>query len=110
MATLTVLKSSRGGEQMSPVAAGGGGDDFPNDGKTAFLVFNAGGSICNVQAEATVDPWSAEPTQATVAQDVGVAAGEDHVMGPFPTNIFGSSVAITYDQVVTVTVLPVSIA
>jgi hypothetical protein len=109
MATLSVLNASRGGEQMSPVAAAGGGDDFPNNGKTLFLVFNGGGSQCDVSFALTTDPHASEPTQSSVADAQAVPAGEDHVFGPFPTNKFGASVSVTYNQVTSVTVLPVAI-
>lgn len=110
MATLAVAHANRSGVQMSPVAAAGGGDDFPNDGKTLYLVFNAGASICNVDFALSTDPHAAEPTQSTTVTPIAVAIGEDHVIGPFPTPKFGSSVAVTYDQVTSVTVLPLALS
>lgn len=109
MATLTVLKSSRAGVQMSPTAAAGGGDDFPNDGKTIFQVYNGSGGSIDVDFALTVDPFASEPTQAVSSVSQAVPAGEDHVFGPFPTKWFGSSVAVTYSGVTSLTVLPISI-
>jgi hypothetical protein len=110
MATLTVTKASRAGATRNPVAAAGGGDDFPNDGRTVFIVNNAGGAACECSFALGVDPHSGEPTQSTSATAISVAASDEDVIGPFPVNKFGSSVAVTYNQVTSVTVEPVSIA
>jgi len=110
MATLTVTKASRSGVTRSPAAAAGGGDDFPNDGRTVLVVNNAGGSTCNVNFALSSNPLGGEPTQTVTEADIAVAASDEDVIGPFPTNLFGSSVAISYDQVTSVTVEPISIA
>lgn len=109
MAALTVLRATRGGEQMSPVAADAGlSDTFVNDGKTLFLVFNGGGSACVITVDLALDPHSDEPTQSSTASNISVPNGEDHVLGPFPVTKFGTVVTINYDQVASVTVLPIT--
>lgn len=112
MATLTRTKIRQGGfvpkdTNMALVAAAGGGDDFPNDGET-YLVVNNGDA-----SPKTLTFDSLEPDPFTAAdQDfqVTVAAGETHWIGPFDTGRFGSSVAVTYSAVTSVTVNPFTAA
>lgn len=110
MATLAVDISSRAGGQLTGAAASGGGDDFPNDGRTVLIVQNGGGSACDITFDYPVDPNTSEPTQSSSATTISVPAGEDHSIGPFPTSKWPDSVGITYNQVATVTVSALSVS
>src|SRR5688572_24596565 len=81
MATLTVTNVSRAGIAAAPVAAtaGGGGDEFPNDGRTLIEVFNGGGSPITVtlHIRQTVDGG------AVTNRTVSVAAGARKRIGTF---------------------------
>lgn len=105
MATLSVFTSDLNGLAFTPVAAAGGGDDFPNDGNTVFYVTNgSGGSI-------TVTANSVTACDQGFDHDIvnTVANGATEIMGPFPTARFGDSVAITYSGVTSVTVKPLKV-
>lgn len=106
MATLTVLQATRSGPRYDNafVAAAAGGDDFPNDGKTILLVNNAGGASINCSFVPLVDLQAGDPLQDTTQALINVVLAQRHVIGPFPTNIYGASVAITYSGVTSVTV------
>lgn len=48
MATLAVAATDEDGANTGQVAAAGGGDAFPNDGHTLFVVRNGGGAPITV--------------------------------------------------------------
>ena len=104
MATIAVAAASVDGVALSMVAAAGGGDAFPNDGETLFVVTNGGGGSINV----TVAPVGKTPQGYTIKDVVvAVAAGATKYLGPFDQSIFNDStgkVAVTYSGVTTVTV------
>jgi hypothetical protein len=85
-------------------ANAGDGNSFPNDGKVFLQVANAGVAACVVTLVTSeeVDGLAiANPT-------VSVPAGQTYLIGPFKPSLFGRTVTVTYDQVVTVTVKPVT--
>lgn len=111
MATLTVEKSGVTG--LNPVtenAANGGGDDFPNNGSTiAYIKNGSGGAITvTVDGSGLAAPAGAVAFDADV--DVVIGAGDDAVIGPFPTGRFTASVGLTYSGVTSLTVSPVDIS
>ncbi len=101
MATLPVSQIVRTG-LISPAggAAAAGGDTMPNDGKTHLRVENGGGSPCVVTIDAIAN------CDQGFDHDAGgsVAAGATEYFGPLPTKLYGTSVAVTYDQVTSVLV------
>lgn len=105
MATLTVQRIVLGGLNPSLAAADVGGDDFANDGSKTFLVVeNGGGGAITVTLDDTgsVSPSGAKAFDADV--DVSVPAGETRWIGPLPQNRFGSTAAVTYSGVTSVSV------
>jgi hypothetical protein len=109
MADLTVQAASLGGILPTYAAAAGGGDTFFNDGKTLFHIKNgdASGMIATFD-----DVQSSSPAEAVAFDpdvDVSVGATSEQLIGPFPTNRFGTSVAVSYDSVTTLTVAAIRV-
>lgn len=107
MATLTVTSPiSRDGVAAAPVAAtaGGGGDEFANDGRTYLEVTNGGGSPITV----TLDIKPTVDGGAVTDRTVAVAAGARKRIGPFPPKLYNDSTTgrakVTYSGVTSVTV------
>lgn len=103
MATLTVQTISREGITPSYAACAGGGDDFPNTGQEFIHVKNGSGAPITVTivTPATVDALAvADRTKA-------VAAGEEAMIGPFPTGTYNDGtgkVGLTYSGVTSLTI------
>jgi|SRR5919108_297969 hypothetical protein len=102
---LTVQTDTRAGLNITALAVaadGTNGNSFVNDGMTTLEVLNGTATACVVTltfgAGATVDGQS--PTNRTVS----VTGNKHFRIGPFPTNLYGTTVTVTYDQVNTVTV------
>jgi hypothetical protein len=113
MAVLTVTQVTLAGTLLGAVAAGAGGDSFPNDGYTFFYVKNASGASINVTFDA---PGALPPDQANAFDpDVlkPVAAGAERCFGPFTDkarfNDANGRVNVTYSAVTTVTVAAVRV-
>lgn len=110
MATLTVYTAPGAGAGVAVTAASaaGGGDVFPNNGKTLVEITNGGGSSITPTFAATgVLPSGAAISSVATA----VAAGATRVFGPFPPNEFNNSsgqVAITYSSATSVTLRVIS--
>lgn len=102
MAALTVQKIVLGGLNPAPVAAAGGGDTFVNDGRTYLYVKNGGGGSINVTVDTTTNCNYGFDHDAVVA----VPAGGERLIGPFAPSRFGSTCAVSYSGVTTVTVEP----
>jgi hypothetical protein len=104
MAVLAVTNLARTGINLTTagIAAAGGGDSFPNDGQAFLWVSNGHSGAQSVTAAftATVDGVAA------TNRVVSVPAGQEMVIGPFPTTLFGASVALTYSGVTLLKVLP----
>ena len=103
MATLTVQEISRSGITPSYGAAAGGGDQFPNDGRTYLHIKNGGGSsiTLTVATQMTVDG------KAVADDAITVTNAQERVVGPFPPGIYNDAngmVQLTYSGVTSVTV------
>lgn len=103
MATLTVQTSSRTGLEPSYASCAGGGDEFANTGKQVIHVKNGDASphVVTIVTQATVDGL------AIADRDVTIPAGEERIIGPFPTGFYndgGGLAQITYDNVTTQTI------
>lgn len=108
MATLTVLQSRRStnGQEVTGVAAAGGGDVFPNTGKEIVIFKNGDASSKTVTfvTPATLDGLAVTDLAVTVA------AGELRAIGPFPPGIYsvgavaGGNLNITYSAVTSCTI------
>jgi hypothetical protein len=98
------LPLSDHGEQGAPAVAAlraaAALDTLPNDGNTLVLVRNA-----DAGARVVTFTASGKCNQGFLHDMViSVAAGEDGWCGPFPTQRFGGSVAISYDATANTTV------
>lgn len=114
MGELTVQKAAESGG-MTLVAAAAGGDTFKNNGQTLLVVKNGGaGAVAVTVTAQNTSPDTRTYGAVTKANGGGsVAAGAVDVFGPFPSAAFNNStgqVAVTYDQVTSVTVAAVSVA
>lgn len=108
MATLTVVTATLAGTASTAASAAGGGDVFPNNGKTLVEIVNGGGSPITPTFAAT-GVLANGATIANVA--TAVSNGVTRIFGPFPTDLFNNAsgqVAITYSGVTTVTVRCIS--
>ena len=108
MATLVVLQPDQDGEDLAPVAAGAGGDVFPNDGKVVLYVKNV-----NVASRVvTVDsPNACSFGVINAAHDAIIlvlAQNEEKMMGPFPTRQFNigttGNAGVSYDDETDITI------
>ncbi len=107
MAALTVAVMDLTGLVPAAVdaAATGGGDTFANNGNTFFYADNAGGSDIEITFDdigtptpgGTLDAFDPDVT-------IDVALGTIAIMGPFPTQRFGTTVSVTYEGVASLTV------
>lgn len=108
MAVLTVQDSAVSGLAPSYGAAAGGGDSFPNDGKTVLHVKNGGGGSITV----TVDSQAQCSFGFDHNEAVVVGAGADKILGPFPPKRWNDSnerVNVTYSGVTSVTVAAIRV-
>ena len=85
-------------------SAAGGGDSFNNNGATIFLIDNGGGGSITATFDDVNSVGLAGANQFDPDVDVVVDAGERAYCGPFSTVRFGTSVAVTYTGVSSVTV------
>lgn len=109
MATLTVLSPTIAGATFSPASAAGGGDVFPNNGKTYLYIKNgdSGSHIITITPQNTVGApgYTVSPIAVTVLTTA------QKLIGPFDPAIFNNSsgqAVVTYDGVTSVTVLPIT--
>lgn len=108
MAKLTVQQIARAGLEPTFAAAAAGGDTFDNDGRTFFWVKNGDADELTVTIDSIVDcdqGFDHDP-------DVAIPAGEERLIGPFPTGRFNDSsgeVSATYDDETSVTVAAVKL-
>lgn len=106
MAVLTVQNVVRAGLEATYAAAAAGGDSFPNDGKDTFahVKNGSGGSIdVTIETPGTVDGL------AIADRVVAVPAGEERMIGPFPTATYSNSVGLTYSGVTSLTVAAIRV-
>lgn len=109
MATLIVNKIVEDGVAETLVAANGGGDDFVNADFNNFIVVANADTGAHVVTLTPLRTSTTAPGFGTVDRDpivVSVAASETKFIGPIPEafNDINGSVAITYDDVTSVTV------
>ena len=115
MATLTVVDSPEAGG-VTFVAAASGGDVFPNDGKTIFLILNVNaGSPRTITVTAQDTTANAAGFGAVTKADAvkSIAANTADVMGPFPTTAFNNSsgqIVVTYSSVTDLDVAAVRVS
>lgn len=105
MAVLTVAEVARAGIDATLVAAAGGGDSFPNDGRTYLDVLNGSGVAITVTVvtQMTVDG------KAVADDAISVGAGARKKIGPWPPSIYNDvngRVQVTYSGVTSLTVNP----
>ncbi len=103
MAVLSVQQIGRSGLNPSYAAAAGGGDTVPNDARTFLHVKNGSVSeiTLTIQTPNTVDGLAV--TDRTVA----IPASGERMIGPFPTDYYGSTLTLTYSDVTTLTIAAV---
>ena len=100
MATLTVTEITPAGSAPAPVAADVGGDTFTNSGNEFLWVNNGGGAPITVTI-----PTTGTVVGHPIADGGGtVPNGEIRRFGPFQQTLYGSSPAVTYSDVTSVTV------
>lgn len=107
MATLTNVIPALAGAAFSPVAAAAGGDQFLNDGRTALYVKNGGSAVT-----VTITPQGTADGLAIQNIAVSVPAGQERLIGLFPTRFFNNGsgfVLVTYSAVTSVTVATVDL-
>jgi len=89
-------------------AANGGGDTFPNDGKTYVHVKNGSGGSLTITFDAVSGFNDAAYGPITFTDTaVAIPAGEERIVGPFPPARFNNTsgrVAMTYSGVTSLTV------
>lgn len=106
MALLTLQKPAAPATALTYAAASGGGDTFKNTGAVALHVKNGGVGSITVTVSAP-SPCSFGVVNVVHASVTVIPAGEDRLIGPFPTdqhnNMSGVATA-TYTGVTTVTV------
>lgn len=105
MALLTVTTISPSGTVApTPVAAAGGGDTFPNNGKVQLDITNGGGGSITVTVVAVLPCDQQSLHNITNA----IAAGATERMGPFDRHYIDSSgiTSLTYSGVTSVTIAP----
>jgi hypothetical protein len=103
MAVLTPVSPGLTGAIEAFVAASAGGDSFPNDGHTMLHVKNGSGASINVTITSLVNCNQGVNHPVVVA----VPAASERIIGPFDQTRFGTSVAVAYSAVTTVTVAAV---
>jgi len=100
------ISQSPGTSVVPVTAASAGGDAFDNDGRTFFVVKNAGGAGITV----TFDSLVLSNFGTDVNPAPTVAAGETRIFGTFDTTRFNDAngrVGVTYSSVTSVTVMAV---
>ena len=103
MATLTVTTPAITGTTLTPVAAAGGGDVFPNDGGKELYINNASGSSINL----TITPGGTPGGLTLSPIVIAIPTGTIKLIGYFPPGYFNNAsgqVALTYSAVTSVTV------
>lgn len=106
MALLTSVQAALSGVdlQAGDTAAAGGGDTFVNNGRTYFYAENGSGATIVITFDDTgsVDPGEATSFDPDV--EASITTLKTMIYGPFPVKRFGTTVAVTYDGVTSLTV------
>jgi hypothetical protein len=103
MADLTVQNIDRSGLSPSYGTCAGGGDQFLNASNTFIHVKNGDASPHTV----TIVTQSTSDGLAVADRAVAIPAGEERLIGPFPSAIYddgNGKVQLTYDAVTSMTI------
>lgn len=99
MAELTPVSPDRAQAELAAASGAAGGDEWANDGKTYLLIEHTNGAgstvTLTITTSATVDE------EAVADKEISIPAGERHIIGPFPTNIYNDGdghANISYDD------------
>lgn len=86
MASLTVLTSTLGDQDLAPVAVEDIGDTFVNDGRIIlyFKNTNAGDRTISIFTGGTINGLAIADVTLTISQD------EEKIIGPFPMRVFNN--------------------
>ncbi len=110
MATLTVQETDLDGVVPSYTACAGGGDEFPNDGRTILHLKNGSGSPITVTVDSRVTCDQGSDHNSVTS----VGAGAEAMIGPFDITRFNDSsngrAAITYSGVTSLTIGVIKVA
>lgn len=100
--TLTVQTASLGGLELTNNAADAAGNNLPNNGRTFVLLQNGDSS----PTTATFVTSGTATSEALAIADMAVVVtnAKDELVGPFPTDTFGTTLNITYSSVTSLTV------
>lgn len=108
MAVLTPVTVTLAGVADNLVAAAGGGDSFPNNGHTVFVVNNGSGGAITVTFDDPNTPNPGNASQFNPDVAVSVPAGQRRTIGPFPPFRFNDAngrVNVSYSGVTSLTVM-----
>lgn len=94
MAALTVQDIVRAGLEASYSAVLTAGNTFTNDGSRTFIHVVNGSTAMVV----TIVTSQTSDGLAVADRTVSVGANEEHFIGPFPVNVYGSTVTVTVDD------------
>jgi hypothetical protein len=95
------------GTLLGAVAAAGGGDSFANNGSEFFYIKNGGGAGITVTFDAPGTCSFNSAANAAHDKACTIGAGEERIIGSFPTGRFNDAnglVQVTYSAVTSVTV------
>lgn len=111
MAALTVQETSAstGGAvlNMTKNAANSGGDTVANDGRVVLVVDNGDASSTTVTVAGGTDKRTGQGYDDSA---YAVGAGNEAVVGPFPVDVYGATLNLTYSSVTSLTVGAVRLA
>lgn len=111
MAALTVQETSAavGGAvlDMTKNSANSGGDTVANDGRVVLVVANGHTASITVTVAGGTDKRSGQGYDDSA---YAVAASDDAVLGPFPVDVYGATLNLTYSAVTSLTVGVVRLA
>jgi len=108
MAVLNPVVVNLAGVADDLVAADVGGDSFPNNGHTVFVVDNGSGGAITVTFDDPNTPNPGNASQFNPDVAVSVPAGERRTIGPFPPFRFNDAngrVKVSYSGVTSLTVM-----
>lgn len=108
MATLTILTSTLGDQDLTAAAASASGDQFLNDGRVVlyFKNTNASDRTITIVTAGTVNGLAIADVTLTISQD------EEKIIGPFPPRVFNDGngyVQLTYSAHTNLTVRPIRV-
>lgn len=111
MAALTVQSVTRSGNGLTPAygAVAAGGDTFVNNGRTFLHFKNTNGATRTVTVDSDASfPADSGRAAADLAAVIPATTG-DKILGPFPVEIWGEVVELTYSADAGLTVAVISL-